>query len=578
MKNKKLIKRSTALACAVVALASTAACNKPKADGEQVLEIFLWDAGYGTQWLTDMSEAFKAQDWVKTKYPELEIIIDADSDNGKATTLIDAGEKGGNTVDLFFAANLQKYTGVSYDGTEHFADLTEKVFNQTVPGENVTVYDKMWDSTLEAIRYYQKGQDSNSQNVPFKTYIFPWVGGMNSILYNAAHLETLGLEVPLTTNDLIAACETAQNSSLPYNLEKDGGYAILTDGSGNYWDTYYNTWWGQYEGVEGYYDFFNGVINDSGTKMTSYKVHEQKGKLYSLKVLENLLKWDNGYVYQKHTGYDYMSAQTAFLEGDAVFYCCGDWYADEMKEVAADLKTEAELDGKTFENNIRLMKNPVVSEIIELTESITSEEMLKVVIKAIDAGYKNQETAMQASFYQEASLGLSTAMQNACAEITDEDYEKILEARSIISSTGTRDTGVVPSYAKGKEVAFDFLKFLATDEAQDIYTQATSGSNLPFEYDLKTKNLPLYNSLPQLSKDRADIFSNNTYEIDVLPDYLAFPLVRYGGMSAVHSISTSLVNYFISEGATADAQKLYEDDIKYYQTNFKNCLKDAGLE
>lgn len=575
MKSKKFIKRSVAMACAFAAFATTAVgCGKKSADGEQVLEIFLWEAGYGTQWLYDMSDAFKAQDWVKAKYPELKIIIDPDSDNSKATTLLDAGEKGGNTVDLFFGANLQKYTGVGYDGKEIFADLTETVFNQQIPGESQTVYDKMWDSALEGIRYYEKGQDSNSPNVPFKTYIFPWVGGMNSILYNADHLETLGLEMPLTTNQLIAACQAAKDSSLSYNLtSKEGNYAILTDSSGNYWDTYYNTWWGQYEGLDEYYNFFNGF---DGVGL-SYKVHEQKGKLYSLKVLENLLKWDNGYVYKGRTGYDYMAAQTQFLSGDAVFYCCGDWYADEMKEVAADLEAIDE-----YVANIRLMKNPIVSEIIELTPTLQladgKEDLLIAVIKAIDAGYTTQEMAMQASFYNEASLGLSTELQNKCAEISDEDYAKILDARSIISSSGTRDTGCVPTYAKGKEIAFDFLKFMATDEAQDIYTKATSGSNLPFKYDVKAKNPTLYNSLPQISKDRADIFSNTTYDVQILPDHLAFPLVRFGGMSAVHSTGgSSLVNYFISKGANASAQQLWEDDIEYYETAFNNCLKDAGL-
>ena len=243
-----------------------------------------------------------------------------------------------------------------------------------------------------------------------------------------------------------------------------------------------------------------------------------------------------------------------------------------MKEIEADLKADG------IENNIRMMKNPIVSEIIELTPTIENEEMLIAVIKAIDAGNPNQETAKQASFYQEQSLGLSTEMQNKCADISDEDYAKIVEARSIVSTQGNRDTGVVPTYAKGKEIAFDFLKFMATNEAQDIYTEATTGSNLPFKYDVKKENPELYEKLPQLAKDRMDYFSNGTYEVQFLPDYLAFPLVRYGDMNAVRSLGgVSLVNYFMSEGATADAQKLWQDDIDYYEDNFATVLKDAGL-
>ena len=566
---KTFIKRSVALACALTALATTTACGGKKEDGEQMLEMFLWDAGYGTDWLYTMSEDFQSLDWVKEKYPNLKIKIETNSDSSKADTLLDAGEAGGNTVDLFFDGNLEKYMGVSYDGKQYFEDLTEPVYNQLVPGENVTFKDKILDCALDTFQYYDKGQDSNSE-VPFKSYATPWMGGFSSLIYNADHLEHLGLEVPLTTQQLVETCETVQNSKeLAYNLREDakGGYAILTDAGGNYWDDFYQVWWAQYEGMEGFYNFFNGFDGEA----ISYKVHEQKGKLYALQVLEDLLKWDNGYVYQNRTAYDYMAAQTQFYSGDAVFYAMGDWIADEMKEIVADLK---EFDG--VEYNIRMMRLPIVSQIIELTPSITSDEMLRAVVKAIDDGYATQAAAKAASYYAyPETLGISAEEAAKCADITEADYAKIADARSI-QQGGGGGHGCVPVYAQGKEIAYDFLRYLATDQALEIYAEKTSGSLLPFEYDMSEET---YNKIPQVTKDSADFVSDTRVkQIQFLPGVSKFPLVKWGGMAAVKSTGgAGLINYFMGKGAVASAQQIWSDDIEYYKTAFAECMSNAGL-
>ena len=61
------------LMCLVVAIASFSfvACAPDVPDTPETLEIYCWDAGYGTQWCIDMVEEFKKQAWVKEKYPNL---------------------------------------------------------------------------------------------------------------------------------------------------------------------------------------------------------------------------------------------------------------------------------------------------------------------------------------------------------------------------------------------------------------------------------------------------------------------------------------------------------------------------
>ena len=562
MKNKKNLQRVFALTLAAAATASAfgmAGCGGKTSDTEETLEVFLWEAGYGTQWCQDLLASFEGEDWVKQKYPNLEIVFAKDGNKSTYTTKIDAGEKG-NTVDLFMTASLANYVGKDASGYEFFADLTENVFNQTVPGESVTVKDKMLPTYLDSIRYYERGEDSNS-DVPFKSYVYPWASGMDSILYNADHLEEFGLEVPLTTKQFVEACQTisAKNAGLNdyyfTSIDENGGYAIVTDGGGNYWNYLYPVWWGQYEGIEEYYNFFNGVYNDSISSL----VFTQKGKLHSLTTMENILKWKNGYVYKKSSGLEYKQAQTNFLKGDGVFYANGDWFAKEMESTKKEIVEEY---GSDYDYNIRMMRMPIVSEIIEKTPSIPNEETLRAVIRAIDKGYSSVAYALQAA-------------ENDVVGVTEEDYAKIMEARGIVHAIGPLHQAGVPSYAKGKEIAFDFLRYMATDKAQEIYMKATGGASLPFNYDLKKKNNALYNELFgssnvfSIEQDRLSYLYDQCYETNVLPDPNSFPLVKWGEMSDIHSLGGSSVTaYFIAKRSDGNydnlGKKLYENDILYY--------------
>ena len=42
-------------------------------DSEQRLDIYVLEQGYGVDWCYNLIDEFKKQDWVKEKYPELEV-------------------------------------------------------------------------------------------------------------------------------------------------------------------------------------------------------------------------------------------------------------------------------------------------------------------------------------------------------------------------------------------------------------------------------------------------------------------------------------------------------------------------
>ena len=362
-------------------------------------------------------------------------------------------------------------------------------------------------------------------------------------------------------------------------LEQLGGdYAILKDAGGAYWNYVYPIWWGQYEGINGYYNFFNGVIGETEDDfMVSAEVFRQRGKLHALQAMEDILLWDNGYFYKKSTGLDHEQAQQAFLLGDGVFYANGDWFAKEMEKQRNDA---IQFGDKVYD--IRMMKTPIISQIIEKTPSITNDEELRVVIRAIDKGFATLSAATDAvAEFSDADMALFERMENSSTGA--KDYKKIVEARSIVHAIGPNHHAVVPSYALGKEIAYDFLLFMATDKAQEIYMNATGGASLPFEYDVETENPELWASFDNIEKDRLTYINKAKmgYETNVLPDPNSFPLVKYGGMSAVESMGGySVIAYFSAEGQSKGAAlTLFNDDIATYVDGgkFDTCRNKAGL-
>ena len=66
--------RLLALAVSSLLLAVTfTACGSGKiSNSENFLEVYMWEAGYGREWLDKELEAFKNEDWVKEKYPSFD--------------------------------------------------------------------------------------------------------------------------------------------------------------------------------------------------------------------------------------------------------------------------------------------------------------------------------------------------------------------------------------------------------------------------------------------------------------------------------------------------------------------------
>lgn len=529
-KKKKLGVAACALA-AVMALPFGAACGKKVDNGENTLEIYIAEFGYGYEWLDAVIEDFKQQDWVKAKYPELNIpSVRHNSTRSWAIDRIMAGET--NTIDLFFGitTGADSFEKTYAGGKPYFEDLSD-LYSATVPGENVKYSEKMDDNFL-AMSTYTKLDGTKTY------YCAPWVSGMQGMLYNKTMYEELGLELPNTTDELSAVCD---------EIVAKGKTPFIFTSKENYWTCMmFLIWWAQYEGLENYTNFYNGLVEEDGVLSMSPDIFKQTGRLRSLETIENLIAYP-AHAENIHANVNTLSftqAQSKFLLREGAMMPNGDWFETEMTKTA-------EKDGIT--DTFTFMKTPVISSIVEKLENKQmSDATLSAVIDAIDSGAQSYE-------------GVSA-----------NDFNKIREARNLILPVGNH-TAMIPAYATAKGLAKDFLLFLATDRANATFIQTTNGASMPFKYDVETKNAALYNTLPEMQKTRLKWQKSAVYMLNEN----TFPAVYYGGVARLTDTRTNVEALFTARG-TADrmtARQIFDAEIaRWDSTRWDNVLINMGLK
>ena len=504
------------------------------------LNVYILDAGYKTEWLDGIKAEFAKQKWVIEKYGNVDVDVESNGVETYGADKIRSGNSKANKFDLFFGMNLQELYGEKNSSTKKYylADLSD-VYKSTVPGESITVEEKMIDSAVTSNLYTDKYGKSS-------WFAMPWAGGYNGILYNADKLAEAKYEVPVTTDELLAIMQAETEKEKKEN--KDGlGYSIMQsmeDGA-TYWEHLMPTWWAQYEGYTNYVKFWEGKTYNPETEEYEYSVDifKQKGRLESLTVLENAIRNN---LYPKAASTDFIPAQRMFVKGDGMFMACGDWFDMEMKELIDDIVSNG---GKVY--NIQMMKTPVISAIIDRLTTVKDDATLSKVVKAVDGGAESFEG------------------------VSEEDFKIIKEARNILYSVGNYHTAVIPEYAKNVELAKDFLRFMATDKANEIYSVKTGGSGLFFEYDLETKNPSIYETLSETAKMRIRCF--NDKDSLVLPIPNNYNLFIYGRVRPFKTNISSYEYLFTQPGTSA--KDVYDYDISYYtETEWETILVGMGVE
>lgn len=337
MKVKQAV-TSLAMAMTVILALCSVACTSGSGNGEggdKVLNVRVFDGGYGTDWAVAVAREFE-------KEYDIKVNVKGSGLRNQLSAEMETTEYKNQQFDLYF-------TDIMIRKKELLTDLSD-VYNYTPEGETKKIAEKFHGD----VDKYYKNPDGTY-------YHMPWGIGYTTFTYNA-DLITDDM-VPNTTDELVALCK---------QFKSQGKYSFTFGNDTNYWDNPFMEWWAQYEGLEKYNLFYNGKTEADGVYTAD--IFAQQGRLRSLEVLEELLGYDNGYTDPASSSTGFMTAQKNYFEGKSVMMYNGSWLENEMKNLFPD--------GCPF--TLSVMKMPVISTIIERLDTINDDATLSAVIDYVD--------------------------------------------------------------------------------------------------------------------------------------------------------------------------------------------------
>lgn len=421
------------------------------------LKIMLYAKGYGTEWMTAAAEAFEAKNEG--------VSVDVTLVNSREVMQADIKNSANSDIDLYFdiassgGQSLVEEYKQSYNSSQAMRELTY-LYNSEIPGEGVLLKDKLNQSLRKASIVDGRSTEDEGDDT---YYFLPYVTGAMSLYYNETVINNaLGegnWEEPKTSDELLALCKRL----------KDKGCSILLPGGLDQWaSSLYLMWWAQYEGLDNYYKFYEGIGYDSTKNREAERsslIFEQPGRLASMEASSDLLSYQNGYILSNSAEISVNNLneyQTRFTlsKNNYAFYPCGDWLMQELKN------------NSTIESDsvIKMMKTPVISSIIESNDSYSADKSKRLPNITSDA------TLSAVIDYVDGNGELPTGVTEAEADI-------IREARNVVGSKAMEHIVYAPVFSNAKTLADSFLLFLASDEGIQIFKDHCIGGFAPYEYE-----------------------------------------------------------------------------------------------
>ena len=525
---KKLISLVVCMFC----LASCAACNPNKGDGENVLTISVFNGGYNVQWINVLKKRFESEnEGITVK------IVEAIGNTGRQRQITEL-QSGASKTDIYFCSNDIYYliddakievNGVKYDS--YVADLTD-VYVHAVTGG--TIADVMYDGFEEFFNHNGK------------YYALPWSTAAEGLMYHENFFTANDWKIPNTTNELISLAKTIKAADLK-NEYDEIIYPFSYSLEDEYWNLILYPWIAQYEGLQGWNDYWAG--KDAEGNLNNINILNFEGVEKALSVMETLLKDANDFQHPASKTKDFTSMQYRFLDGGSVMVPNGDWLVNEMKEgYSAD---------EIVDLDVKIMKTPVISSLSEKLsyyneevsfDSLTSakqaeyDQMLSTIISDIDAGK------------------VSSSVGNA------EDFARVKEARSMLHSEGNVHLSIIPSYCDQADLAKSFLKMMYSEEGAKVFAKETLGCRLPMKYTFTGEaDSAFSNSVTSMERDATWIFKYN-YKADLFVDY-GLRILAPNVSNFVQLLSASNSNDF--KGAST----IYSESKTYYANRWDEMVK-----
>ncbi len=521
-KRGKWIAKILAVALVLGMVAGVAVgCKKPTPNTESDLEIALWEAGNGREFMDRVIEAFKKD------HPEINVYLSSNADT--QTGDLSSGGKI-NSIDLYFT------TMENYLGSKQYLEPLNDLLDDTVDG--VTLESKLNGDILDRLVDPADG----------KLYVLPWSTSVNGLVYNATVFEQRGYELPRTTNELKSLVEDAISKK-----DADSSQPSPFLHYAEYWNYLLFAWQAQYDGVENFYDAwqftYNGETNrvesmtggaSSIDQIEQIPADERGGRYKSLEVLYELIS-PAGAVYNGTNSFDHTTSQTIFLDERALMMPNGSWVENEMRQYVTD------------DTKISLMKTPVISSLAPKL-GIT-ENQLSIIVKKIDG---LELSASEQSLYDSIKANKPDAVSY------------IESIRNVAFTEQTQFHAFIPNYAVAKDAAKEFLKYFYSDKALQISYNAT---HMPQPAKMTT-GLPDTTGWSDFSKTCLTLHEDTV----MVFKYLTNPIFYRGGEKNLYYNQPARI---FSASGSADRKNLNEYwklECTYWLQNWDNLLDLAGLK
>ena len=507
------------------------------------LNITIIERGYGTAFLDSLEREFEKRN------PGIEVEVTKTALANVLTNSFDSGSQY-NDCDLYFNVGVTSY-GEYHKYYKFFNDSEsafycyDDILDSTIPGESVTVREKLQAQVLESTLVDVDGQQ--------KSFFLPWASAIQGMAVNKTVLESIyganvGSVKMNTTDEFYNLCVDI----------RDKGYtALIYPGQLNYWNSLYNVWWAQYEGTEAHkmFQYAKGYDEISGEYIYTSNIFKQQGRLESLKVMEKLLYQgsnlhkDNVNDYNKN---NFTTLQTQYLYGsqaganDAkyVFNPNGDWL---MQESAINSQCDS----------IDMIKVPIISSITDKLAVIKTDEHLSLVVDYVDGTITKDALLSNQAFAAFDSTKLES------------DIAIVREARSLVYSQGYSHLMYSPYYTNAKELVKKFILFMMSNDGLKIYAESGNGGFIPANIQLDESKLAPF------AKSIYSFVNNGTFIDDCKKtilfagNYIQDGKVNSGNYEALLGAKTSSAYY-------KTAQQIFEGEW-YTDDQFNLALQNSGL-
>ncbi len=504
------------------------------ADRSKKFTLCYYEGGYGADWLRAV-----VKDYMDNVNQDVYISLKASTDNSVAREKITSQT---GTYDLYY---------IEVDMFKKSAVLEELsgLFEMEVPGESgVKVKDKIKPQWLD---YYE--EDGAYYQMP-ATNFMGWNWTYNKTLLDATFGEGQ-YKLPNTTDEFFAMGDELFDN----NVFLTAFAGQDTTGGADYLRYCYEVWFAQMTGMQGYDNYYNCMYNNNGTyelaKDYPHHVVENKNAIEQTYTLaQTLCQGKDGveYIHAKSESLTFLDAQFLLNQGGfrgaqeypIAFYYNG---ASAEKEMMGYVE-----DGIISNQDIRVMKMPVISAIIERTPSITDDATLSAVIDYVDG-----------------------AASQLPAGVTQEDAAIIAEARSMMAELVCREF-VITKNAQNKEEIKEFLAYLTSDKAQLVAAQNCNG--LPvLNYGYVPTEEALGFTFTEFTKSVYDILADAT-----VVDIARFdkPVGIFVGMAWYKDTTVSggslSENLYTKQALTAD--KIYESTLEAFEGTWKDRVEQFLIQ